>query len=43
MFEELGKLLNVMYWSWFAMFPFAIWKLIDIALWVFKNVHIGIR
>lgn len=41
--NELGYLLEYLFYSQIILLPLGIWKLIDIIIWVIKHVHIGIN
>jgi len=40
MFEDLGRLINMMMVSCLVFIPLGIWKLIDIIIWICKNIKI---
>ena len=41
-FKGIGKALHVMFALCIIFIPLGIWKLIDIIIWVYRNVHIKI-
>ena len=43
MYDGLGKALDTLFIMFFACFPFAIWKVIDIIIWLYQNIEIGLK
>ena len=41
MFSGLETIFNLMFWALIVSVPFAVWKLIEIAVWAFTHIHIG--
>ena len=43
MFPDVGKILQGLLYIAYICVPLAVWKVIDIIIWIFNNVEINIK